>query len=157
MAPNYFDANCGICNKLASSSIEPVYENELWHVRPLDPPGGLPGWMMLVARRHVAGAAQFDAREAASFGPTWSHLQRVLLEVSGALRIYSAALGESSPHFHGHMVPRYSQMPKDAKGWAVFDLERAAKVGEIDVDAAEVQRLTASFRAALRLAPPPTP
>jgi diadenosine tetraphosphate (Ap4A) HIT family hydrolase len=157
MGPSYFDATCSMCNKLASSNLEPVFENELWHVRPLDPPGGVPGWMMMVARRHVAGPAQFDAREAASFGPTWSHLQRVLLEVSGALRIYSAALGEATPHFHAHLVPRYAQMPKEAKGWAVFDLERAAKVGEIDIDAAEVQRLVGDFRSALRAAPPPTP
>ena len=157
MGPSYFDATCRICNKLASSSIEPVFENELWHVRPLDPPGGLPGWMLMVARRHVAGPAQFEPREAASFGPTWCHLQRVLLEVSGALRIYSAALGESSPHFHGHLVPRYAQMPKDAKGWGVFDLERAAKVGETDVDPSEVERLIDAFRTALRAAPPPAP
>jgi len=157
MAHTYFDADCGICNKLASSTIEPVFENELWHVRPLDAPGGLPGWMMMVARRHVAGPAHFDAREVASFGPTWCHLQRVLLEVSGALRIYTAAMGESSPHFHGHLVPRYAQMPKDAKGWAVFDLERAAKAGEIEIDAAEVARLTDALRAALKANPPPAP
>src|ERR1041384_154384 len=131
MAPGYFDASCGVCNKLASSSIEPVYENDLWHVRPLAPPGGVPGWMMMVARRHVAGPAQFDAREARSFGPTWCHLQRLLLEITGALRIYTAALGEAAPHFHGHLVPRYERMPKDAKGWPVFDLERAAKAGEV--------------------------
>lgn len=157
MAPSYFDASCGMCNRLTNSSTEPVFENELWHVRPLDPPGGVPGWMMMVARRHVAGPAQFDAREALSFGPTWCHLQRVLLEVSGALRIYTAALGEASPHFHGHMVPRYAQMPKGAKGWAVFDLERAAKVGETEVDPAEVERLREAFQLALRAAPPPAP
>lgn len=157
MAHVHFDANCGMCNKLASSSSEPVFENELWHVRPLDPPGGLPGWMMMVARRHVPGPAHFDAREVASFGPTWCHLQRVLLEVTGALRIYTAALGEASPHFHGHLVPRYAQMPKEAKGWAVFDLERAAKLGEVEVDAAERERIISAFRSALHTAPPPSP
>ncbi|HYP90472.1 MAG TPA: hypothetical protein VEQ59_20005 [Polyangiaceae bacterium] len=157
MAHSYFDAECGICNKLAGSGVEPIFENELWHVRPLDPPGGVPGWVMMVARRHVAGPAHFDAREAASFGPTWCHLQRALLEVSGALRIYTAALGESSPHFHGHLVPRYAQMPKDAKGWAVFDLERAAKAAEVDVDAIEVARTIDAFRIALKANPPPAP
>lgn len=152
-----FDASCGVCNKLNSSALEPVFENDLWHVRPIDAPSGVPGWMMMVARRHVAGPAQFDAREVSSFGPTWCHLQRVLLEVSGALRIYTAAMGESSPHFHGHLVPRFEQMPKDAKGWSVFDLERAAKAGEVVVDTAEVERLSSEFRSALRAAPPPAP
>jgi diadenosine tetraphosphate (Ap4A) HIT family hydrolase len=134
-----------------------VFENALWHVRPIDEPAGVPGWMMMVARRHVPGPAQFDAREIASFGPTWCHLQRVLLEVTGALRIYTAALGESSPHFHGHLVPRFANMPKDAKGWGVFDLERAAKAGEVTHDPGEVTRLKLAFTDALRRSPPPAP
>jgi hypothetical protein len=40
MAHASFDANCGMCTKLATSSIDPVFENELWHVRPIDPPSG---------------------------------------------------------------------------------------------------------------------
>jgi len=152
-----FDAGCGICKKLDGSGSEPIFENELWHVRPIDPPAGVPGWMMLVARRHVAGPAQFDPREIASFGPTWCHLQRVLLDVTGALRIYTAALGEASPHFHGHLVPRFAQMPKDAKGWSVFDLQRAAAASEIAVDVAEVERLIEAFGRALRADPPPAP
>ena len=152
-----FDASCGMCTRLATSTDEPVFENELWHVRPIDAPSGVPGWTMLVARRHVPGPAHFDAREVASFGPTWCHLQRVLLEVTGALRIYTAAMGESSPHFHGHLVPRFAQMPKDAKGWSVFDLERAAKAGEVQVDAAEVARIRLAFQEALRRDPPPPP
>ncbi|HVY30238.1 MAG TPA: hypothetical protein VHB79_26960 [Polyangiaceae bacterium] len=148
-------AGCGVCKKLSSTWTEPVFENELWHIRPIDAPAGVPGWMMMVARRHVPGPAQFSPREAASFGPTWCHLQRVLLEVTGALRIYTAALGESSPHFHGHLIPRYERMPKDANGWSVFDLERAAKAGEVVVDPADVADLTNRFRAALAIAPPP--
>jgi diadenosine tetraphosphate (Ap4A) HIT family hydrolase len=144
-----------MCNRLASAGPEPVFENELWHVRPIDPPSGVAGWMVLVAQRHVPGPSHFDAREVESFGPTWCHLQRVLLEVSGALRIYTAAMGESSPHFHGHMVPRYARMPHDAKGWSVFDLERAAKAGEIEVDTVEVARVRQAFADALRREPPP--
>lgn len=152
-----FQASCSMCNRLANAAVKPVFENELWHVRSIDAPSGVPGWMMMVARRHVAGPAHFDEREVQSFGPTWCHLQRVLLEVTGALRIYTAAMGESSPHFHGHLVPRYAQMPKDAKGWSVFDLERAAKAGEVQSDPAEVARITLAFEEALRLQPPPAP
>lgn len=149
-----FDANCRMCTRLAADE-QPVFENDLWHVRPISAPCAVPGWMLLVARRHVAGPAQFDAREAQSFGPMWCHLQRVLLEVTGALRIYTAALGESLPHFHGHMVPRLAQMPKAAKGWDVFDLERAARAGEVEADAGECARVRLAFEQALRRDPPP--
>jgi diadenosine tetraphosphate (Ap4A) HIT family hydrolase len=113
--------------------------------------------MMLVSRRHVAGPAHFDDREAASFGPTLRHLERVLEEVTGALRIYTAAMGESHPHFHCHMVPRYAEMPKGAKAWGVFDLQRAAGAGEITVDAAEVKRLCEAYAEVLARRPPPAP
>lgn len=152
-----FAAGCGPCGSVAGESArdELVFENELWHVRHGGAPYGVPGWMMLLTRRHVAGPAQFDDAEAASFGPTLRHLQRVLIEVTGALRIYTAAMGESHPHFHAHMVPRYPSMPKDAKAWGVFDLQRAAGAGEIAVDRAEVERLTRAYRDALAASPPP--
>jgi diadenosine tetraphosphate (Ap4A) HIT family hydrolase len=111
--------------------------------------------MMLIARRHVAGPAHFDDREAKSFGPTLRHLEKVLEQVTGALRIYTAAMGESFPHFHAHMVPRYASMPKDAKAWAVFDLERAARADEISVDPAEIRRIEDAYRRALASAPIP--
>jgi diadenosine tetraphosphate (Ap4A) HIT family hydrolase len=151
------DANCSICGKLHDTETAPVFENDLWHVRPIDAPSGVPGWMMLISRRHLPGPAAFDDREASSFGPTLRHLQRVLLEVTGALRIYNAALGESSLHFHGHMVPRYQHMPNDAKGWAVFDLQRAAAAREISVNEPEIARVTRAYADALSASPPPRP
>jgi diadenosine tetraphosphate (Ap4A) HIT family hydrolase len=109
--------------------------------------------MMLISRRHVAGPAHFNDREAESFGPALRHFERVLENVTGALRVYTAAMGESSPHFHAHMVPRYATMPKDARAWGVFDLERAAKAGEISVDLAEIARVSGAYRAALAAEP----
>ena len=130
-----------------------IYVDELGHVRHAEP-AGVPGWMLLITKRHVAGPAHFDDREAASFGPALRHFERVLEEITGALRIY-AAMGESFPHFHAHMVPRYAKMPNDAKAWSVFDLQRAAGAGEIVVDQAAVQQITEAYRATLALTPPP--
>lgn len=153
-----FDADCGICRRLKGAAPDNiVFQNELWHVCAIDAPTGVPGWMMLITRRHVSGPAAFDDREASSFGPTLRHLQRVLLEVTGSLRIYTAAMGESSPHFHGHMVPRYATMPKGAKAWAVFDLMRAAAAREIEADEAAAARIARAYGEALRAAPPPLP
>jgi diadenosine tetraphosphate (Ap4A) HIT family hydrolase len=128
-----------------------LFEDDLWHVRHAPPPYGVPGWMMLISRRHVPGPADFNDDEARSFGVSLRHFEHVLLEVTGALRIYTAALGESSPHFHAHMVPRYATMPNDAKAWAVFDLERAAREREIAVDPGDVIRVSEAYRRALSL------
>jgi diadenosine tetraphosphate (Ap4A) HIT family hydrolase len=152
------DAECGVCRKLRTASPDSVlYVNDLWHVCATDPPTAVPGWMLLITRRHVPGPAAFDDREALSFGVTLRHLQRVLLEVTGALRIYTAAMGESSPHFHAHMVPRYPTMPKAAKAWGVFDLQRAAAAKEIEVDEARAAQTARAYAEALRAAPPPAP
>jgi diadenosine tetraphosphate (Ap4A) HIT family hydrolase len=103
----------------------------------------------------VAGPAHFNDEEAGAFGLALRHFERILEEVTGALRIYTAAIGESSHHFHAHMVPRYARMPKNASAWSVFDLERAAKAGEISVDPAEVIRVSGAYQAALLARPPP--
>ena len=150
--------DCAVCRSLspeASREADVVFENDLWHVRHAPAPFGVPGWMMLLSQRHVPGPAHFDDREAESFGVTLRHLQRVLEEVTGALRIYTAAMGESSPHFHAHMVPRTPAMPKDAKAWGVFDLQRAAAAGEIEVDLAAARALSARYRDTLLANPPP--
>jgi diadenosine tetraphosphate (Ap4A) HIT family hydrolase len=147
--------DCAVCTSLSSPGAVPaIYEDELWHLRHAEP-AGVPGWMLMISRRHVPGPAHFDDREAASFGPALRHFERVLEEITGALRIYTAALGESSPHFHAHMVPRYAKMPNDAKAWSVFDLQRAAGAGEIVVDQAAVQQISEAYRATLALTPPP--
>jgi diadenosine tetraphosphate (Ap4A) HIT family hydrolase len=153
------EPGCGVCKQLRdeASRRRVLFENELWHVRAAGTPTPVPGWVMLLTRRHVPGPAQFDELEARSFGPTLSHLQRVLLEVTGALRVYTAAMGESSPHFHAHSVPRYAVMPKDAKAWAVFDLQRAAAAGDYEVDEAEATRVNAALADALRASPLPAP
>ena len=137
--------SCGVCQSLAGPNL---YEDDLWCVRPAEP-AGVPGGMMMIAKRHVAGPAHFDDREAAAFGPALRHFERVLEQVTGALRIYTAAMGESHPHFHAHMVPRYATMPRAAKAWSVFDLQRAVGAGEVPIDPAEVSRIAEAYRLAL--------
>ena len=67
------------------------------------------GWLTLQTRRHVPEPAAFSDAEAASFGPTLRFFESVLRDITGALRIYTVAMGESFPHFHGHLVPRYAE------------------------------------------------
>src|SRR6201999_1146688 len=141
-----FDPACRVCTSVRGPEARPaLFENALWYVRHMDAPYVLPGWMMLISQRHVGGPAHFDDREAASFGPTLRHLERVLEEVTGALRIYTAAMGESFPHFHAHMVPRYARMPNEAKAWGVFDLQRAVGAGEIAVDKGEIVKISEAY------------
>lgn len=148
-----FDETCGICRM--NDSGRALYADGLWAIFRLGSGLGVPGWLLLSTQRHVPGPAHFDDVEAATFGPALRHFAWVLEEVTGALRIYTAAMGESFPHFHAHLVPRYATMPNDAAGWAVFDLYRATQAGAVPVDEAEVARVAEMYRAALAQRPPP--
>lgn len=111
---------------------------------------------MMISQRHCPGPAHFDDDEARAFGPALRHFESILEKITGAERIYTAALGESNHHLHVHMVPRYADMPKGAVGWGVFDLERAARAGEIEAVPEQAARIHEAFAEALRQQPPPT-
>ena len=142
------DPNCRICS-VSTGEIEPphgiLYQDDLWIVRHSAPPYGVAGWLTLQTRRHCPEPASFNDAETKSFGPTLRFFEGVLREITGALRIYTVAMGESFPHFHGHMVPRYAETPGDVKTYGVFLLSEAAARGEIQVDEAEVKRICAAF------------
>jgi len=140
------------------STAPPLYADGLWHVRPIGSPTPLPGWLLLVSQRHCPGPAHFNDDEARSFGLALRHFEHALERVSGAVRIYTAALGESQQHLHCHMVPRYAEMPRDARAWDVFDLQRAVQAGEIpEADPLATARIHEAFAEALRREPPPRP
>ncbi|MCC6175242.1 MAG: hypothetical protein IT305_08080 [Chloroflexi bacterium] len=151
MTPDHQSApECRICAVSSGALAVPhglLYQDDLWVVRHSAPPYGVAGWLTLQTRRHVPEPAEFDDTEAQSFGPTLRHFEGLLREITGALRIYTAAMGESFPHFHCHMVPRYRETPNGAKAFALFDLSRQAAEGTVHVDEAEVVRIVEAFRA----------
>ena len=62
---------------------------------------------MFYSQRHVQGPAHFNADEAANFGLAVGHIEKKQLELTGCLRMYTVAFGESVPHLHAHLIPRY--------------------------------------------------
>jgi diadenosine tetraphosphate (Ap4A) HIT family hydrolase len=118
-----------------------IWQDDQWLLRHARHPYGLPGWLTLYAKRHVAGIAHFSDEEATSFGPVLRRLEAELERVTGALRIYTVAMGESAPHFHGHLVPRYAGLPPEEATWNLFDFSRRASIGEVTVDESEVARI----------------
>jgi diadenosine tetraphosphate (Ap4A) HIT family hydrolase len=141
-----------MCASVERAGREPasaVHQDELWVVHPIPQGNGVPGWLLVQSRRHVAGIQELDAAEAASLGPLLVRLQRVLIEVTGAERIYTASLNESAPHLHIHLAPRYATMPADATGFRLFDLLRATASGEIPADREGAARIADQLRARL--------
>ncbi|GIH15357.1 HIT family protein [Rugosimonospora africana] len=82
----------------------------------------LPGWLVLLPRRHVESIAELTDAEAASLGVWQVRLSRALREVTGCPKTYVVQFAESERfhHVHFHVVPRAADPPGDRRGVGVF-------------------------------------
>lgn len=84
----------------------------------------LPGWLVLVPRRHVTTIASLTDAEAAVLGLWQVRLSRALQETTGCVKTYVAQFSEREgfSHLHFHIVPRMRDLPDDLRGPNVFGL-----------------------------------
>lgn len=82
----------------------------------------LPGWLVLVARRHVASIADLTEGEAIELGQLIRRLSIILQEVMGCVKTYVVQFAEhpEHPHVHFHIIPRMANQPEDYKGHNIF-------------------------------------
>lgn len=173
--------SCAVCAENARERAMKhgvLFENDLWLVRHSEPPYGVAGWITLQSKRHVAGPGYFSDDEAVTFGHILRHLAQILQNVTSCAKVYIAAMGESYPHFHCHLVPRYADDAVPAagledlaaaaassasassanpvpKGWAVFAQAGEAAAGRVAVDASKVDSIVARITEQLAVNPPP--
>jgi diadenosine tetraphosphate (Ap4A) HIT family hydrolase len=82
----------------------------------------LPGWLVLLPRRHVTAIADLTDIEAARLGTWQVAASRALHAVTGCTKTYVAQFAEAEgfSHVHFHLVPRLPDQPTDRRGPAVF-------------------------------------
>ena len=105
--------HCLSCNGNADIDRLPMREriavDEFWRVaHAFD--SALPGWLVLLPRRHVTTIAGLTDAEAASLGPWQVRLSRALGAVTGCAKTYVAQFAEAEgfAHVHFHIVPRWN-------------------------------------------------
>lgn len=83
----------------------------------------IPGWLVVVCRRHVTSMSQLAPQEASALGPLLVALSTALETVFPARKAYVAFLAEAEgfEHLHVHVVPREADMPPERRGKHVFD------------------------------------
>lgn len=117
---------CMTCHLTAVRHEQPlcerIYETEHWRVVHAFNTS-LPGWLVVIAKRHAESFAELTDAEAAEFGPFLHRVSRALQEVTGAVKTYTVLFAEhpEHPHVHFHVVPRAAAMPEENRSTRVFN------------------------------------
>jgi diadenosine tetraphosphate (Ap4A) HIT family hydrolase len=88
----------------------------------------LPGWLVLVPRRHVTAVGDLTDAEAQGLGAWQVRLSRALHQVTGCQKTYVVQFAEAEgfAHVHFHVVARPPDLPPEFRGPRVFQLLAAA-------------------------------
>ncbi|MGN6794752.1 MAG: HIT family protein [Streptosporangiaceae bacterium] len=121
------ETDCYSCKGNADIDRLPLREriavDEFWRVaHAFD--SALPGWLVLLPRRHVTAIAELTDGEAASLGQWVVRLSRALHAVTGCMKTYVAQFAEAEgfAHVHFHIVPRPADLVPEHRGPRVFGL-----------------------------------
>jgi diadenosine tetraphosphate (Ap4A) HIT family hydrolase len=108
----------------------------------------LPGWLVLVARRHIEAIHELTEAEALELGLLLRRVSVALQEITGCVKTYviQFAEAEGHPHVHFHVVPRMADQPEERRSIMVFTcigVPEEERVSEETMNqiAAQVQRV----------------
>ncbi|MEU3188893.1 HIT family protein [Streptomyces sp. NPDC006923] len=84
----------------------------------------LPGWLVLLPRRHITAVHDLTDAEAAALGTWQVGLSRALRALTGCEKTYVVQFAEAEgfSHVHFHVVPRMAGLPRELRGPGVFGL-----------------------------------
>lgn len=113
---------CYACEQDVTGDLpERLYADDRWRVaHAFD--SSLPGWLIVLPRRHLHGLHELDAAEAAGLGVLLRAVSTALVEVTGCVKTYVMLFAEAEgfEHLHVHVVPRHADLPAEHRGPRVF-------------------------------------
>lgn len=80
----------------------------------------LPGWIIIVAKRHVSAIDQLTDQESIELGLLIRQVSVALKHAVGCVKTYVMQFGEKEPHVHFHVVPRMPALEEANRGPGVF-------------------------------------
>ena len=103
----------------------------------------LPGWLVLVVRRHIEAIDELTDDEAIELGRLVRRVSIALWEATGCVKTYVVQFAEHEdhPHVHFHIVPRMENQPEDRRSVRIFEYlnvpeeERVSEEGMNDISA----------------------
>ena len=135
------DQDCFSCRNTADLSHLPPREriaaDDHWRVAHAFGTA-VPGWLVLVPRRHVTTIAELSDAEALGLGVWQVRLSRALHAAVGCGKTYVVQFAEAEGfgHVHFHVIPRMADLPAGQRGPGVFQL-----LGRVDADSVPAERM----------------
>jgi len=135
-------ANCYTCDREAEAGHLPPREcvatDDYWRVAHAFN-SALPGWLVLVPRRHITSVSELTEAEAQALGTWQVRLSRALHQVLGCQKTYVAQFAEEEgfAHVHFHVVARPPDLAPELRGPRIFQMLGAAdrpQIGEQKMD-----------------------
>jgi diadenosine tetraphosphate (Ap4A) HIT family hydrolase len=82
----------------------------------------LPGWLVLVVRRHIESLDELTEAEAVELGQLIRRVSIALKIATGCQKTYVIQFAEAAehPHVHVHVVPRMADQPEDRRSTKIF-------------------------------------
>ena len=120
------DRECLSCVSGARLDLPPrekVYAGARWRVAHASGTS-LPGWLVVIPRRHVLALDELTPEEATELGPLLRDLTAALREVVQCQKTYVALFAEAEgfEHLHFHVIPRRPGLDAADRGPRVFRL-----------------------------------
>jgi diadenosine tetraphosphate (Ap4A) HIT family hydrolase len=127
---------------------EEIYVDDVWRVAHAIG-CALPGWLVVMPRRHITVLDELDGAELAPLGPLLGRLTTALRTLTGCAKTYVALFAEAEgfSHLHFHVVPRMPDFTAEQRG--PRSLHAFLDAGERAVPEAEMDRIALSLQAEL--------
>jgi diadenosine tetraphosphate (Ap4A) HIT family hydrolase len=118
---------CKTCELIAARDAgtaplwDAIYRTPFWDVvHSFDT--ALPGWLVLVARRHIAAVDELTDAEAVELGLLIRHVSAALRAATGCQKTYVLQFAEAAehPHVHFHIIPRMADQPAERRSTKIF-------------------------------------
>jgi diadenosine tetraphosphate (Ap4A) HIT family hydrolase len=142
---------CFNCEQNAQLEVMPVrdriYIGPYWRIAHAW--SALPGWLVLIARRHLLSLGELSPPEAAELGKLLRVTSAALCTVTGCAKTYVVMYAEQPgfEHVHFHLIPRMPDFDPAHRGGGVFEFLRRPE--DEWVPAQERDRLATAIAAAM--------
>ncbi len=100
------------------------------HIHALESTTVYRGYLMIEPKRHVPILGDLTDQEAARLGVVVNRTAAALRSVENVEHVYSFVFGDTIPHVHIHVVPRYPRTPPEYWGARLREWPGAPTVDE---------------------------